>query len=223
LLTGCEQKIAVSFPSDQNWSIKTIADFEHEFVRGIGETAGDIFGSEFNIDIPGSIFDPKVILPPAMRLLEMGFNEMGMEFEWDYANDKLVYKISGSSFSQLEGTSPPEYFSIEPVGNNKYKMIVDYTYLGEDYTMITGLVYDTELSISAGRIYSSNADKQTRTKAIWHNPTKIEITFSPGGAFNAGPLLIGAGGIALLVIVIVVLKKRTVRKSNDGEFDYYGG
>lgn len=223
VLTGCEQKISVNFPSDQNWTIKTVADFERDFVKGIGETAGDIFGSEFNIDIPGSIFDPKVILPPAMRLLEMGFKEMGMEFDWDYANDKLAYKISGSSFSQLEGTSPPEFFSIESVGNNKYKMIVDYTYFGEEYAMISALAYDTELTISAGRIYSSNADKQTRTKAVWNNPTKIELTFSPGAPINAVPLLIGAGGIGLLAIIIVVLKNRAVKMSNDGGYDYYGG
>lgn len=204
-LAGCEQKIAIRFPSQQKWSVNTIADFDSDLVQGAGEIAGDLVGSEFGLDIPGSFFDPKVMLPPVMRMYEQAFEQQGMDFDWSYVADKLKYEVSGTSFDQLTNGTSPSYMSIVPTGGGIYRLSINYLSLGEEYMAVTGFVYETELTVSAGKIISSNADKVIGTKATWYNPTNIEVTFKPGSSANAGPLLLVLGGLAAIFGIVKAL------------------
>jgi hypothetical protein len=195
-LAGCEQKIELKFPKEQNWTVKSTADFDRDVVKGAGEIAGSVVGSELGFSLPGSLFDPKVILPPMMRLYQQAFEQQGMDFKWSYVADKLKFEIGGTSYSQLTKGASPDYLSIVPVGGGNYRLTINYASLGEEYNTVQGMVYETELSVTAGKIISSNADKVTGSKAIWYNPTSVEVTFKPGTSANVGMILVALVGIA---------------------------
>ncbi len=206
LITGCEQTININFSSDQNFTLEAIADLDRELMKGTGEIL-DSLGEDLNIDLPNALFDPEVILKPAMRLYELAFREMGMTFDWNYANNKLRYKIAGTSYSQLVGTLPSEFFSITPVDDKAYRLWIDYSYFGEEYMVFTTLVYDTEVTIRAGKIIDSNANKQTSTKATWYNPTNIDVTFIPGTPLRIGLILLILFGVVALITIISTISK----------------
>jgi hypothetical protein len=207
LLTGCEQTMVIRFPSAQNFMLRAIIDLDRELFKDAGQLITSPLADEFGVDFPGARFDPALLLQPAMRLYEQSFREMGMNFNWAYKNNKLTYKLSGSSHSQLTGTLPCEFFTITPLGDNTYHLWLDYTFLGEEYMVFTSLVYDTKVTIVAGRIINSNANKQTLTKATWYNPSTIDITFKPGSPIRLGPILIIVIGFTLLIISISHVSK----------------
>jgi hypothetical protein len=201
LLTGCDQKITVSFPREQQWSIKTVADFKDDVIEGIGETAGSMFG----VPISGKLFDTETLLQPVMSMMDSAFAQQGIDFTWSYAADKLQYRISGDTFGQLGATDAGSFASLTQVGDNTYRLMLDYSALGEEFMMISGYLYNTTITINAGKIIQSNADKQTRSSATWNNPTSIDVTFQPGSSAAILPVLAGVGGVGLLALLIKLL------------------
>lgn len=200
-LTGCEQKITINFPREQEWSIRTVADLKNEVIQGVGETAGNLLG----VPISGGLFDTETLLQPVMNTMQSSFEEQGIDFTWSYKADKLQYRASGKSFGQIAQTEPGSFASLTQVGEDTYRLYIDYSALGDDYLMISGYLYDSTITINAGKIINSNADKQTRTSATWENPTSIDVTFQPGSSSILLPVLAGLGGLGILALLIKLI------------------
>lgn len=209
-LTGCEQKVNISFLRDENWRLKASADFDAGLAKDVGSIAGSLVGDLTSSDIPSGLFNPELYISPAMNMMKNALRSQGVDFDWKYDKEKLTYEMSATSFDFFQ-----EAGMLHDLGNNQYQLTINsqdaMSLLDPEFqemlTIMSQIYGNNEVQISAGEILRSNADEQTNTKAIWYNPLNVDVVFIPGSSINSGIWVLVLVGLILLGIIIFVIRK----------------
>ncbi len=212
LLVGCEQTMKFKFYSGEKWKADAIVDFNADIFQGVGSFAGSLFDGS----IPSGLFNPEIYLDPMMTIAKKAFRSAGVDFDWSYDRQKLKYHLSGESYRLLE-----QIGVITNLGGGTYQFVIDYDDIpfeiaGEyqpTLDQITDLLVDHVVEISVGKIYESNADKVSGSKAIWYNPDRIYLVFKPGSGGGFLKLLLWLVGIVLVIFLLSFIIKKTSRRT----------
>lgn len=211
-LSGCEQKTNVNFSRDEEWTWKSSVDFDAGLAKDVGSIAGSLVDEFTGVEIPNGLFNVELYINPIMNMLKNTLRSEGVKFDWNYDKEKLTYEMAGANFDFLERAG-----FLTQIGSDQYRLTVNsdemLSMLDPEYqqmiTQMNQLFGNNEVQIVAGEIIQSNANEQTKTKAIWYNPSNIEVVFVPGSSINAGPLLLVLIAIVVIVLIVLLLGKNS--------------
>lgn len=208
--TACESKSDFKFSGGEKWSLKSHMDFDAGIAKDVGSIASSLLSPLTGTDLPNGLFNLEMYINPLMNYMKNSLRSEGVDFDWKYDKKTLSFTMSGNSFAPLIDGG-----LLQPIGNNQYRFYVD----GNDVSAtlfpeyadeirqldnMLGSFSGNEVTISAGKIIQSNADKQTSRKAVWYNQKVIDVVFMPSRPMdNLFWILLVAIVVIILLVVIV--------------------
>lgn len=206
-LSTCSQTVDLYFYANESWRFNTQIQYDEGLIDLFGQATSIAIGSEFGF--------PMVIpkASSAMDVMGVFFNlaktelrKQGINFAWRKAKDTFIINIWGDTLQKFNRLLSGKT-EITALGEGKYHLQMDAITLDkldpslEEYSELSDALFAYTFTLHAGHIYNSNADEQTETKAIWYNPSQIDVTFAPSLPFNSG-VLMAVCGIGLLVTIM---------------------
>ena len=199
LLSACSQNMDLRFPSAETWSLQTRFQYDKGLIDLAGGVVEAAVSQEMNVDIPLSNASGALdLLGSAFSLAKPQYAAKGITFNWQRpSEDTFVLDFSGKTLNQFNQIAP-DMFIIQDLGGGKYRLQMTFQDLGDLVPGMGGMdafgaLFQSQVSLYAGRIISSNADRLSGGTATWENPKNIDVTFTPGGSISPACLLVAAG------------------------------
>jgi hypothetical protein len=127
--------------------------------------------------------------------LRSQYANAGIDFRWSGFGNARSFAARGRTFEQFE--------KLVPGAITMTKDAEDRCHLQADFTeamLAASMFYHLDISLHAGKIYSSNAVRQRGGTAQWTSPSTIDVVFAPTSSFPWGVLLVVCS-VSLLGIV----------------------
>lgn len=192
ILSGCSQTADLYFYADESWRYDTRIQYDAGLIDLFSQGISMAIGSEFGITLPApgssSAMDAMGILFNAVKT---ELRKQGIDFNWRRSGDTFLITARGDSLQKFNQFSSG-MAGITALGDGQYRLEMDVVTLEElepslgEYRELTDALFAYSFTLHAGRIFSSDADEQTGSRAIWHNPGQITAVFTPAALFPWG-------------------------------------
>lgn len=209
ILASCREATNLYFYTNQTWTVESALTVDKAFIDLFMGVGGAAVGSELGIPIPGSILQSDNWIGLSYDWMVGNYRNMGLDADWRQRSNTYILTIKGGDFSSLPGVRE-RLIVLEPVADGQYHLHMETLTLGgemgdlgefkamSDQLSMFGFGYERVVTLHAGRIVSSNADEVRGGKAIWRNPTTVDVTFVPASPFPT-PLVISVTCLLSLV------------------------
>jgi hypothetical protein len=215
-LSACSQKTDLYFYENESWKIDEKIQYDEGLIDMFGQAISIAIGSEFGIPmvIPNAS-GAMDLMGIAFNLAKTEFRKQGIEFDWRKPGDTFLINVKGDTLEKFNRFSSG-MAQVDALGNGQYHLYLDVLTLSEldpslqEYASLMNAAFEYTFTLHAGHIFSSNADQQTGTKAIWYNPTEIDVVFSPIPPFSVGWALGGCGVLSGMISVSVAIMRMSL-------------
>ncbi|WP_345343773.1 hypothetical protein [Candidatus Villigracilis affinis] len=194
ILSACNQTVDLYFYTNESWRFDTQIQYDEGLIDVFGQAASVAIGSEFGIPmVVPNASGAMDVMGIFLNLAKTELRKQGIDFNWRKADDTFIINVKGDTLQKFNQFSSG-MAEITVLGDGQYHLQMDVLTLGElnpslgEYSELTNAMFTYTFTLHAGHIYSSNADEQSGTKAIWHNPSQIDVVFdalftNPVGVF----------------------------------------
>ena len=212
LMSACSQTTDLYVYANDSWKIDSQIQYDEGLIDLVGRAISAVIGSELGILIPipraSSAMDMMGII---FNVLKTEFRKQHIEFTWQKTGDTFALEFQADTTRKLDQMTR-DFASLLKLEDGSYHLqmeILDFSDLDpslEGYEEILMSVFDYTFTLHASQIIESNADQETRNKAIWYNPNFIDVVFKPISPFPWNVLGSVCGGIFILSLSIYLIQ-----------------
>mgnify|MGYP000221112749 CR=1 FL=1 len=192
ILSACSQSADIYFYSDESWKVSSRITFDRvdlQVIKLLDEQLKELNLPVSTDQIAGGLSES------GLEMLRSQYASVGIDLRVSGVGSSRALTARGKTLDQFNRLLPG-VMTVTQESEDRYRLQAEFT----EGMILTSAVYHLNINLHAGKIYSSDAVRQSGGSAQWINPPRIDATFAPITEFPWG-ILLGVCAAGLLAAV----------------------